>query len=115
MLNVSTRMNETQVEYTARMILAENPLLTIADIKYVFDSAVTGKYGLLYNRLDPQVICTWFRKHWDDRLEAAENESMKEHSQHNSGNYERTAGKEIQAFKDAFKRWAQEQKPDDLK
>ena len=77
-LNLKTKMEEFQIEYTARLVMNENPLLCVADIKIVFDSAVSGQYGVIY-RLDSVTICTWFRMHWNKRLEIAENESHIEH------------------------------------
>ncbi len=81
MVNVGNKMQAFQVKYTAKLILDENPLLTIADIKYVFDKAISGHYGELYNRLDSTVLCRWFRQHWDERLEAAGIESEISHTQ----------------------------------
>ena len=81
MVNVGNKMQAFQVKYTAKLIMNENPLLTIADIKYVFDRAVSGHYGELYNRLDSAVMCRWFRQHWDERLDAAGAESETRHSE----------------------------------
>ena len=79
MVNVGNKMTAFQMEYTAKLVFKENPLLTIADIKFVFDRAVSGSFGELYNRLDSAMICTWFRKHWVERLEAAEQHSQEKH------------------------------------
>lgn len=106
MLNLGNSMKDAQVEYAAKMILDENPLLTVADIKFIFDSAVTGKYGLLYNRLDTQIVCTWFRKHWEERLDCAENESIMAHQRiTQAGDYERSSTRATQRFREARKKW----------
>lgn len=104
MVNVGNKMNAMQVKYTAQLIISENPLLTIADIKYVFDRAISGQYGELYNRLDSSVICKWFRQHWDERLEAGAAQSEVEHQQRKSWEQggERTSETEKVKFREAF-------------
>lgn len=108
MLNITNKMSETQIEYTCSKILAENPLLTVADIKVVFDSALTGKYGKLFNRLDPPIICTWFRDHWSERLNAAAEISIRESEEYKKGNFERSTNSEIQAFREAHRTYYQQ-------
>lgn len=80
MLNITNPMNPEQITYTSRQVFTQNPMLTIADIKLVFDRAVTGQYGKDYNRLDSSVICTWFRTHWEERLQAAETVNIDTHA-----------------------------------
>lgn len=101
-LNVGKKMNEQQIKMTARLVMQENPLLTVADIKLVFDRGISGYYGADYNRLDSTVICGWFRKHWDERLEAAEQDSIMK-SQETKGKHptEKRTG-EIQKNREAF-------------
>jgi len=113
-VGVKNTMNETQIRYTAKLILQENPLITVADIKYVFDGVASGKYGELYNSLDCPKICSWFRKHWSERLEAAEQQSIVESQEQKMGNQRRSAsGRDgaIQEFKQAVERYKNENKP----
>lgn len=94
MVNVENKMSDVQVQYTARLIINEHPLLTIADIKYVYDGIVSGRYGILYNRINSLTICSWFRKHWDDRLTEAANESYEDHLKQKPGSAIRSSVQE---------------------
>ncbi len=79
MLNLTNKMSGAQIEITCQLILNENPLLTVADIKLVFDKAVSGAFGELYNRLDSAIVCKWFRDYWDERLNTAAEHSIEQH------------------------------------
>ena len=104
-------MNEKQIDFTAKMILQENPLLTVADIKLVIHNAASGRYGKDYNRIDSSVICEWFRRHWDERMNAAEMTSLEEHGKNKRlPDAPRTGEIEKIKFKDAVKRYSQGKK-----
>ncbi len=107
MVNVGNKMTGFQTEYTAKLIFKENPLLTIADIKFVFDKAISGAYGELYNRLDTPIICTWFRRHWQERLETAEAKAIEDHQSRIDRGGERTGEAEKIKMKEAIKRYSQ--------
>ena len=79
MLNLTNKMSGAQIDITARLIFNENPMLTIADIKVVFDRAVSGSFGEIYNRLDSAIVCKWFRDYWDERLNTAADHSIEQH------------------------------------
>lgn len=78
-INVTRGMTPAQIDDAAEVILGEFPYLTIADIRYVFQRGKTNAYGELYGSMDVTVISKWFRTHWDERLQAAEGESVREH------------------------------------
>lgn len=90
-LNVGRGMTDFQVRDAAEVILIEFPYLTIADIAYVFRKAKTGYYGELYDRLDITVISRWFRRHWSERLDDAENQSYISHLQTKSDPHTRSS------------------------
>jgi len=69
-------MNPKQINATAEMIADEFNKLTLADVYLVFKRAKAGVYGELYDRIDGQIILSWFRKHLNERLEASEERSM---------------------------------------
>lgn len=94
-------MNDVQVKYTAQLILQEFPLLTVADIKFVFDGVMSGRYGKTYHQLDSLTICGWFREHWEQRLNAAEQESMMKHSR--TKDTEDSRAREVKKLRDVFK------------
>lgn len=111
LLNVSKPMNEKQIDFTAKMILQENPLLTVADIKLVINNAASGKYGKDYNRVDSAVICEWFRKHWDERMNAAEMSSLEEHSKNKrQPDMPRVSQMEKAKFREAVAKYSQGKK-----
>ncbi|MDD4971921.1 MAG: hypothetical protein PHT07_21045 [Paludibacter sp.] len=77
-INVGKKMTDLQCQETAMLIIEEYPSLTIADINLIFKKAKLGKYGSMYDRLDGQMILSWFEKHFDERCAAAANLSMRE-------------------------------------
>lgn len=107
MVNVGNKMTAFQIEYTAKLIYKENPLLTIADIKFVFDKAVSGAFGELYNRIDSAMICTWFRKHWSERLDIGEQVSQEQHEATVDKGGERSYDAEKVKMREAKKQYLQ--------
>lgn len=77
-VNVGKKMTDQQTMETAMLILDEYRSITIADINFIFNSAKKGKYGQFYDRLDGQMILSWFDKHFSERCEAAANASIRE-------------------------------------
>lgn len=77
-INVGKKMNDNQCYETAYLILETYPFLSIADINLIFKKAKLGKYGSMYDRLDGQMILSWFELHFSERCEAASNLSMRE-------------------------------------
>lgn len=71
-VNIANGMDETQIVETAEMIMFDYPYLTLADINLVFGRAKRGFYGQIYNRLDGQIIMTWFREYHDERCRVAQ-------------------------------------------
>lgn len=58
MLNIKNNITDEQIQITASIIVNDMPycLLSIADLKLCFKFIITGKFGKLYDRLDPSVI-----------------------------------------------------------
>lgn len=71
-------MTDTQTQETAILILETYPSLTIADINLIFKKAKLGKFGSMYDRLDGQLILSWFDLYFSERCSAAANASMRE-------------------------------------
>lgn len=71
-------MTDVQTQETAMLILESYPALTIADINLIFKKAKTGKFGPMYDRLDGQLILSWFDTYFDERCQAAANASIRE-------------------------------------
>jgi hypothetical protein len=85
-VNVGKTMNDDQVFETAMMILAEYPFLNIADINLVFKMAKLGKMGQFYDRLDGQVILSWFETYLSQRSAASAERSINESLQYKGSN-----------------------------
>ena len=65
MLNIKNNITDEQIQITASIIVNDMPysLLTIADLKLCFKQIITGKYGKLYDRLDPSVIFDYLNQY----------------------------------------------------
>lgn len=103
MLNVNRPMNDAQIQDAAETILAEFPLMTIADVVFVFNKVKSGGFGAMYEGIDIAKICTWFRQHWDDRLNAAESEALREHERFRYENEQARSEREAQVKADNAK------------
>lgn len=79
-MNIANGMKEAQIVETAEMIMFDYPYLSLADINLIFARAKRGFYGQIYNRLDGQIIMTWFREYHNERCIAAQDISISEAS-----------------------------------
>ena len=75
-LNIGKGMNGNQVYETAQMVLDDYPYFTLADINLVFKKAKKGEFGQIYDRLDGQIILSWFSKYNQMRCSEAEEQSV---------------------------------------
>lgn len=75
-INIGKNMNENQVYETAQMVLDDYPYFTLADINLVFKKAKKGDFGQIYDRLDGQIILSWFSKYSQIRCSEAEEQSI---------------------------------------
>lgn len=75
-INIGKNMNENQVYETAQMILDDFPYFTLADINLIFKKAKKGDFGQIYDRLDGQIILSWFSKYNQLRCSEAEEQSI---------------------------------------
>jgi len=80
-LNVNRGLTENQIIETASLIVENFGSLTLADVYYVFTQAKLGRYKMMYERLDGQMILNWFDNHFNERIEASETFSMREHEE----------------------------------
>jgi hypothetical protein len=77
-LNIGRKMTDEQTQETAMMIVDEYYNLTIADINIIFKRAKLGQWGQIYDRLDGQIILSWFDKYFQERCRVAADESISE-------------------------------------
>ena len=74
-------MTPEQIAFTVDTIINEYPLnqLTLADVKLCLKNIYFGRYGKIYDRLDPNIILDAMQQYFEARIEAAENKSYYEH------------------------------------
>lgn len=56
MLNVGKTMDANQVIQLSEMIYLQKDHLTLVDLKYCFEGIIAGRYGKIYDRIDPNII-----------------------------------------------------------
>lgn len=66
-INVGKSMSDEQIYMTSELILQEYPFLNLADINLIFKWAKMGKYGQFYDRIDGQLILSWFSSYFENR------------------------------------------------
>jgi hypothetical protein len=88
-LNVGKKMTDQQTQETAMIILDEFYNITIADINLIFKKAKLGHWGQIYDRLDGQVILSWFDKYFNQRCMAAADMSVMEADKYKDDPYPR--------------------------
>jgi len=79
-MNISRKMNASQVKQTAIMIMNDFYFMNIADINFVFNRAKKGYYGNLYESLDGMKIYLWFDQYATERAQTAFDDQLNEHS-----------------------------------
>jgi hypothetical protein len=90
-INVGKKMNDYQTRETASLILDTYPYLSLADINLLFKNAKLGRFGKQYDRLDGQVILSWFDQYFDERCECAAEQSVREANELKGRDYQRTS------------------------
>lgn len=75
-LNLKRPLRDNQIDNIAREIVAEFYTLTIPDVYLVFRQAKTGIYGDFYDSLDMPKVMQWFRQYFEDRCQAAAQDSI---------------------------------------
>jgi len=111
-INIGKKMSDSQTQETAMMILDEFYNVTIADINLIFKRAKLGQYGQIYDRLDGQVILSWFDKYFQERCKAAADKSILEgdkykidpYQRHSVGEKNKDHAARIQSFTENYKR-----------
>jgi hypothetical protein len=92
-LNVGKSMTDNQTEETAIFILSEYYSITIADIYLVFKKAKLGHFGKIYDRLDGQVILSWFDEFFKERCNVCAERSVNEADKYKDDPYVRHSTK----------------------
>lgn len=89
-LGTKNGITPEQADYTANYIVQTyGGLLSLADIKVIFDQFKTGQVQL-FERLSPPQIIQAVDKYADARMEAASQQAINEANTHRSNSYNRT-------------------------
>jgi hypothetical protein len=76
--SVGKTMGATQIAQTADLIIEEFYYLKPDDFKLCFNRAKKGLYGKVYDRIDGLVIFEWLNGYVGERLDAAQEETIRE-------------------------------------
>ena len=90
-INVGKKMTDEQTRETAILIVDEYYNMNLADINLIFKNAKLGKYGKYYDRLDGQIILSWFEQHFSERCKLAAEESIREAENYKDDPFQRTS------------------------
>jgi hypothetical protein len=70
-LNVYANLNKDQIPFLASDLLESYGALTYEEVAFVLKQGVRGEWGEVNNRLDTQVIHTWFKKYIEQKKATA--------------------------------------------
>lgn len=75
-------MTAEQMALCSKLICKEYHFLNPNEIKYVFNNAIMGKYGKVYDRLDTPLIMEWFTNYIDERMDICISKNEIENREH---------------------------------
>ena len=80
LVNVQNTMNSLQIEFCAEQIMDKMWMYSLEELQIIFDNGAIGKYGTLFNRIDPATVIAWFPLYDQERqvVSDAINESKKQ-------------------------------------
>ena len=86
--NFGNTMNDRQIADTVREIISDYPMLKVEDLRFCFKEATKERYCKLF-RMDKSVILSVLDRYLEDRMNAAANKSIDEHTQATAGEHAR--------------------------
>ena len=90
-LNIGRKMTDAQTQDTAILIIDQFYNITIADVDLIFKKVKLGHFGQIYDRLDGQVILSWFNDYYGKRCDAFAEKSIQEAEKFKSDPFQRTS------------------------
>jgi hypothetical protein len=80
LVNVQHTMNSLQIDFCAEQIMDKMWMYSLEELQIIFDNGAIGKYGTLFNRIDPATVLAWFPLYDQERqvVSDAINESKKQ-------------------------------------
>lgn len=83
LVNVQNNLNALQIEFCAEQIMSRMWMYSLEEVQIVLDSGAAGKYGTIFNRIDPATILDWFPKYDAERQVVVEAINQNEKLQQN--------------------------------
>lgn len=90
LVNIARPLNPTKIDAIAERVVSKYAVLTVADINFVFNSAINGDYGTFYESLDVPKVMTWFATYFEERCNTAAELSQNEAVNDKGDNYSRS-------------------------
>lgn len=82
LVNLKRPLTERQIDAIAMEVVSRYYALTFADVHVIFRKARNGDFGELYESLDMPKVMKWFADYFNDRCDAGENMSLREHDKY---------------------------------
>jgi len=89
LVNIARPLNATKIDAIAERVVSKYAVLTVADVNFIFNSAINGDYGSFYESLDVPKVMAWFATYFEDRCNTAAEISQSEAINDKGGNYSR--------------------------
>ena len=71
--NVKMSMSDNQIQFFSEAFVEDFGHESIEDLIVCLKSAAGGKFGEIYNAIDPPTLFKWFRMHLDNKYQQKEN------------------------------------------
>jgi len=72
LFNIKFRISDVQISFLVDCFLEDFKSETLADLGLCLNNAAKGKYGTIYNVIDPPTVLSWFRSHLEEKSQARE-------------------------------------------
>ncbi|WP_157600914.1 hypothetical protein [Persicobacter sp. CCB-QB2] len=103
LLDLRKPLGERQIDKIAEVLLEQFPSLSFADIHFVFNQAMLGAYGELYESLNISKVMSWFKVYFEERTKVFGERSRLQADSHKSQGAQRKI-LEIKELEDFYKR-----------
>lgn len=95
LVNLVRPLNEAKIDAIAERVVSKYAVLTVADINFVFNSAINGDFGIFYESLDVPKVMTWFAAYFEERCNTAAEISQTEAINDKGGNFTKKYAKKL--------------------
>jgi hypothetical protein len=83
LVNAQYNLNALQIEFCAEQIMQNKWMYSLCEVQITLDNGAIGKYGTIYNRIDPATIMEWFGKYDQERQLIVESINQNQINQQN--------------------------------